>query len=47
MLTSVYIGSGDQSEEWYTTYYIQDDIFYIVETSETGTVETTTIVLND
>lgn len=47
ILTSVYIGSGDQSEEWNTTYYIEDDIFYIIETSETGTIETTTIVLRD
>ena len=47
ILTSVYIGSGDQSEEWNTTYYIEDDIFYIIETSEIGTIETTTIVLND
>lgn len=35
-LTSVYIGSGQQSEEIRTIYYIEDNVFHIVERLENG-----------
>ncbi len=45
ILTYKFIGAGEQSEEVRTTFYIEDDIFYIIETHEAGSVKETTVSL--
>lgn len=37
-LTSVLIGTGEQSEKVQTTYFIQDDVFYIIEHLGDGSI---------
>lgn len=44
-LVAKLIGSGDQSEEGSTTYYIEDGHFYIIESWESGSINTTIIEL--
>lgn len=45
MLTYKLIGVGEQSEEVRTTYFIEDDVFYIIESHEAGSVKETTVSL--
>lgn len=44
-LVAKLIGTGDQSEEGSTTYYIEDGYFYIIESWESGDTNTTEIKL--
>jgi hypothetical protein len=44
-LVAKLIGSGDQSEEGSTVYYVENGYFYIIESWENGDTETTIIKL--